>query len=413
MMISCFRLVGIQSVRSQFYPSYDLWTLQGEFAPANVSSACFSFCYPPSCTSEYSHNSFHLHPYLFCLVCPPPETNYSGRFVYQHPLLNKDGTTDEYEDEKLKSWEEYFSMYGSGRTMYTVAQLETLVMRGLPHSRRGELWMLFSGAEDEMKANVGYYQKLVQQTSGRSNSIVSEIERDLHRSLPEHPAYHTLEGLGSLRRVLTAYAYRNPNVGTWSICILFLASPLPVKEYGAVSSYLNLSKISNQALCCIFVSLSFILLDFYCSQFIEEKHEHLQLRFYEGLCWVPYCHLYTLSFVFGEHNMEFEKVCCSNNPSALSPCLLTACLYFAHVPRSLAICTVSRHEVLGPNLQLLVSAPWLYCSALWSILHENITILNLVDEWGKRRHDRKLSVQVICSSDLLMSYHRLQCFLRC
>ncbi|VDN26137.1 unnamed protein product [Dibothriocephalus latus] len=64
-----------------------------------------------------------------------------------------------------------------------------------------------------MKANVGYYQKLVQQTSGRSNSIVSEIERDLHRSLPEHPAYHTEEGLGALRRVLTAYAYRNPNVG--------------------------------------------------------------------------------------------------------------------------------------------------------------------------------------------------------
>nr|VZI45980.1 unnamed protein product [Spirometra erinaceieuropaei] len=146
-------------------------------------------------------------------VCLPVETNYSGRFVYQHPLVNKDETTDEYEDEKLKSWEEYFSTYGSGRTMYTVGQLETLVMRGLPHSRRGELWMLFSGAEDEMKANVGYYQKLVQQTSGRSNSIVSEIERDLHRSLPEHPAYHTLEGLSSLRRVLTAYAYRNPNVG--------------------------------------------------------------------------------------------------------------------------------------------------------------------------------------------------------
>uniref|UniRef100_UPI00398EBC47 TBC1 domain family member 9B isoform X2 n=1 Tax=Pristiophorus japonicus TaxID=55135 RepID=UPI00398EBC47 len=117
--------------------------------------------------------------------------------------------------EKMKeeSWNIHFFEFGRGVCMYRTSKTRDLVLKGMPESLRGELWLLFSGAQNEMVTHPGYYSDLVQESMGKCNLATEEIERDLHRSMPEHPAFQNEMGIAALRRVLTAYAFRNPNIG--------------------------------------------------------------------------------------------------------------------------------------------------------------------------------------------------------
>ena len=114
---------------------------------------------------------------------------------------------------KCNLWNLHFIEYGHGISCYRVAKTRELILQGIPDKLRGELWMLYSGAINEKETNPGYYEWLVEQSKDLHSVASDEIERDLHRSLPEHPAFQSPLGINALRRVLNAYAHRNPNIG--------------------------------------------------------------------------------------------------------------------------------------------------------------------------------------------------------
>ncbi|KAI1301797.1 TBC1 domain family member 9 [Halotydeus destructor] len=114
---------------------------------------------------------------------------------------------------KENRWDVYFSDYGHGVAMYRTVTARELVMKGIPDKYRGELWMIYSGALNDLQTHHGYYNMMVDKSIGNKSIACDEIEKDLHRSLPEHPAFQSKIGINALRRVLTAYAYRNPSIG--------------------------------------------------------------------------------------------------------------------------------------------------------------------------------------------------------
>ena len=67
------------------------------------------------------------------------------------------------------------------------------------------MWETLSGSVFLRYSNPGFYDDLLETNKGRHTASTEEIEKDLHRSLPEYAGYQSEEGIGSLRRVLRAY----------------------------------------------------------------------------------------------------------------------------------------------------------------------------------------------------------------
>lgn len=126
------------------------------------------------------------------------------------------------EQKKLeKKWWKYFASHGIGTALIQRTELleELLAKGGIPDSIRGSAWKLLSGVTNKALVDPMNYDAVVatiriDERPSKEDRVTVEhiIELDLRRSMPEHPYYKTDEGIDALRRVLTAYAYRNPLV---------------------------------------------------------------------------------------------------------------------------------------------------------------------------------------------------------
>lgn len=125
------------------------------------------------------------------------------------------------QEAKEKLWELHFNLYGRGISMYRTTDVAKLVLQGVPDSLRMDIWMSFSGAANEKAVHSGYYRRLADEALIQQSTANEEIERDLHRSLPEHPAFQSRTGINALRRILCAYALRNPNIGYCQVMFTF------------------------------------------------------------------------------------------------------------------------------------------------------------------------------------------------
>ncbi|KAF9985443.1 hypothetical protein BGZ65_010830, partial [Modicella reniformis] len=114
---------------------------------------------------------------------------------------------------KTKLWLQYFKDNGRNLTVIKTGTFPKLIRVGLPNKLRGEIWETCCGSIYLRSMSPGEYVKLLKDNEGKMSLSLEEIEKDLNRSLPEYQAYQANQGINRLRNVLSAYAWKNPDVG--------------------------------------------------------------------------------------------------------------------------------------------------------------------------------------------------------
>ena len=137
----------------------------------------------------------------------PPDTGLGILFKYP-------GDARKLRDKsKIRLWGEYMRENGRNASIVRQPTFHKLIRVGLPNRLRGEIWEISSGSFYTRLRNPNLYTKTLAKFTGKESLAIDEIEKDLNRSLPEYPGFQSEEGIGRLRRVLTAYSWTNEEVG--------------------------------------------------------------------------------------------------------------------------------------------------------------------------------------------------------
>ncbi|RKP26837.1 rab-GTPase-TBC domain-containing protein, partial [Syncephalis pseudoplumigaleata] len=113
----------------------------------------------------------------------------------------------------VAAWKTYFDTHGRNLTLLQLPEFQKLVKGGVPNQLRGEVWEVGCGSIYYRCSYPNRYRDILRENLTNVSMSTTEIEKDLNRSLPEYPAFQSSEGIGRLRRVLTAYSWHNPELG--------------------------------------------------------------------------------------------------------------------------------------------------------------------------------------------------------
>ncbi|XP_023077683.1 small G protein signaling modulator 3 isoform X1 [Piliocolobus tephrosceles] len=94
-------------------------------------------------------------------------------------------------------------------------KLRSLVLAGIPHGMRPQLWMRLSGALQKKRSSELSYREIVKNSSNDETLAAKQIEKDLLRTMPSNACFASMGSIGvpRLRRVLRALAWLYPEIG--------------------------------------------------------------------------------------------------------------------------------------------------------------------------------------------------------
>ena len=254
-----FSLVGVPQSRNKIYTVMKEWTLfkknnqrwlslqsypKQDSDPTSTTDSPAPELTPPSSPKLSVEGSSYLQKSQGVEWKGGMEYDLQGNKLYtcnndceiklgEKLLKDKKQFSPEYKERELRlerRWDKLMETHGFGLCMMKTEKLRHLLRDGVPNSIRGSLkfqllfclftkkkiahvWQICAGSFYKQLVKPNYYKELFEKNAGKQTETMEEIERDLHRSFPEHPFFQTEAAINSLRRVLVAYSWHNTQIG--------------------------------------------------------------------------------------------------------------------------------------------------------------------------------------------------------
>eukprot|EP00005_Dracoamoeba_jomungandri_P011095 CAMPEP_0174266178 /NCGR_PEP_ID=MMETSP0439-20130205/29279_1 /TAXON_ID=0 /ORGANISM="Stereomyxa ramosa, Strain Chinc5" /LENGTH=879 /DNA_ID=CAMNT_0015352985 /DNA_START=33 /DNA_END=2672 /DNA_ORIENTATION=- len=99
-------------------------------------------------------------------------------------------------------------------TLKTQKDYLSVIKKGfLPDGHRSEAWLVCCGAKARKEENSGMYWAILELHQSEDSPHIAQIEKDILRTFPEHRVFSDPKGQAPLKRVLSAYSWKNETIG--------------------------------------------------------------------------------------------------------------------------------------------------------------------------------------------------------